>query len=187
MGRPVIFLDRDGVINADSDAYIKTPAEFEFIPNSPEAIALLCGHGFDIMVITNQSMIGRKMATTDTLEAIFQKMKHGVRQAGGRIKDIFYCPHLPTAGCGCRKPAPGLILAARKKYGMDLGDTVMIGDSAKDIEAGLNAGCGRTVLVLTGNGKKALKQLSGLEKAPDLVAKNLHEAAQQLIESYPFP
>ena len=173
----VVFLDRDGVINQDSPDYIKTPDEFHFIPGSPEAIARLTRAGLAVMVITNQSLIGRKMADTETLAAIFDKMKKGVNAAGGKIRDIFYCPHLPSAGCECRKPEPGLIFQARDRYAIDLQRSVMVGDSAKDIEAGLNAGCGHTVLVRTGNGALALEILAGKQIQPDHVATDLSAAA----------
>ena len=104
-----VFLDRDGVVNQDSPDYIKSPEEFHFIPQSPEAVALLNRHGFQVILITNQSLIGRGMAPVSTLEAIFDKMKAGVAAAGGEILDIFYCPHTPDGGCDCRKPKPGLI------------------------------------------------------------------------------
>ncbi len=181
MTKPVVFLDRDGVINIDSADYIKTPSEFHFIPNSPEAIAMLCKNGFDIIVITNQSVIDRKMADQKTLDAIFQKMKDGVTGAGGRIKDIFYCPHLPSAGCKCRKPEPGLIHNAQKRYGLDLSKTVMVGDSAKDIETAAAAGCKTSVLVRTGNGQKAMGQLEKKDIVPDHVATDLYEAAGWII------
>ena len=90
MTKPVVFLDRDGVINVDSAEYIKTPDEFEFIPKSPEAVARLCSRGFDVIVITNQSLISRKMAAPETLDAIFEKMKNGIARAGGKILDIFF-------------------------------------------------------------------------------------------------
>ena len=90
--RQFIFLDRDGVINVDSSKYIKNESEFKFIPKSPEAIALLSQNGFDIIVITNQSLIGRKMASQKTLDAIFKKMKDGINKTGGEIKDIFFLP-----------------------------------------------------------------------------------------------
>ncbi len=176
-----IFLDRDGVVNADSPAYIKSPDEFHFIPQSPEAIALLNRHGFEVILITNQSALGRKMITQDTLEAIFDKMKTGIHRAGGQIKDIFYCPHTPDAGCDCRKPRPGMILEAMARYKIDGGSAVMVGDSAKDIECGRAAGCGRNLLVATGNGKKALDRLLDKGIAPDFYAKNLFEAAQWII------
>lgn len=176
-----VFLDRDGVINEDSDAYIKNPSEFHFIPGSPEAVALLNRHGFEVMVITNQSMIGRKMADLAALETIFDKMKTGIEQAGGRIKDIFFCPHAPDQGCSCRKPLPGLIFKAATIHGIDLGQAVMVGDSARDIECGRRAGCGRTCLVATGNGQKAANELSRKAAAPDGFAQDLYEAAQWIV------
>ena len=179
----IVFLDRDGVINIDSSEYVKNESEFEFIPKSPEAIALLCKNGFQVIVITNQSMIGRKMVTQKTLEAIFKKMKHGVQKAGGEIKDIFFCPHTPQDNCLCRKPKPGLILEAQKKYQIDLDQSCMVGDSAKDIECARNAGCSKTLLVKTGNGLKAQHQLSQKGITPDYVGSDLYEAALWIISS----
>jgi len=172
-----VFLDRDGVINHDSDAYIKQPAEFHFIPKSPEAIALLNVKGFQVILITNQSAVGRGMISGQILDAIFKKMTHGVEQAGGRIKDIFFCPHAPDQGCGCRKPKPGMILQAVDRHGIDLNKAIMVGDSAKDIECGKNAGCAATLLVKTGNWEKALAALKKKSLAPDFLARDLYEAA----------
>lgn len=178
-----IFLDRDGVINKDSTAYVKTPSEFIFIKNSPEAVALLTRHGFDVVVITNQSVIGRGMTPPDELDSIFAKMTDGISAAGGKIKDIFYCPHTPDDGCSCRKPQPGLILAARDAFDIDLEQSCMVGDSAKDIECAKNAGCGRSVLVRTGNGESALKALEKKSIHPDFIAGDLYDAACRIIKS----
>lgn len=178
----VVFLDRDGVINMDSPDYIKKPEEFEFISKSPEAVSLLCRNGFSVIVITNQSLIGRKMADQNTLEAIFAKMKQGIENAGGRIHDIFFCPHLPGDNCSCRKPKPGLILDAKGKYGIDLEQCVMVGDSAKDIECGKAAGCGTTLLVRTGNGEKAAQKLAQQNTPPDHTADDLYAASLWIIE-----
>ncbi len=175
-----VFLDRDGVINNDSSAYIKTESEFSFIDKSPEAVALLTSAGFDVIVITNQSAIARKYTTIKELGKIFTKMKSGTKDAGGEIKDIFYCPHLPDAGCDCRKPEPGMIFQAQKKYKIDLQFSCMIGDSVKDIECAKNAGCNFSILVKTGNGKKAEKLLAAKGIKPDFVANNLFEAVQWL-------
>ncbi len=177
-----VFLDRDGVINQDSLAYIKIPGEFHFIPKSPEAIALLTRHGFDVILITNQSAIGRGMVTPRVLDAIFDKLKTGVAAAGGHIKDIFFCPHTPDAGCDCRKPLPGLILQAMAVYGIDPGQSFMVGDSAKDIECGLAAGCGKNLLVATGNGKKAIKTLADKGIVPNFYGQDLFEVAQWIIQ-----
>lgn len=180
----IIFLDRDGVINEDSPAYIKSPEEFHFISGSPEAIALLCDHGFEVILITNQSAVGRQMITVETLSAIFNKLEDGVKAAGGRIKDIFYCPHTPDEGCSCRKPAPGLITMAADKYGIDPANTVMVGDSAKDVECGKAAGCGRTVLVATGNGPAARTALAEKGLSPDHYAADLRAAARWIIANH---
>ena len=177
-----VFLDRDGVINVDSSDYIKHESEFHFIDKSPEAIAMLTQAGFDIIVITNQSAIARKLTTSKELEKIFNKMKSGVKDAGGKIKDIFYCPHMPTAGCNCRKPSPGLIFQAKEKYDIDLQYSCMIGDSAKDIECAKNAGCNLSVLVKTGNGEKAKNLLAAESINPDFTAENLFDAAKWLIK-----
>lgn len=176
-----VFLDRDGVINIDSADYIKRPSEFEFIPKSPQAIALLSRHHFRVILITNQSIIGRKMAPQKTLDAIFSKLKKGVEAAGGRINDIFFCPHTPDDKCACRKPKPKMILDAAQKYKIDLSRSVMVGDSSKDIECAINAGCGKTILVQTGNGKKACKTLSRQGIVPDAVTDDLWDAALWII------
>ncbi len=182
-----VFLDRDGVINQDSPAYIKSPDEFHFIPGARKAIALLTAHGCDVILITNQSAIGRKMITTKTLDAIFTKLKIGVEKAGGSIKDIFFCPHTPDAGCDCRKPLPGLILNAVARHGIDPLESVMVGDSAKDIQCGLAAGCHKNILVATGNGKTAAKVLKEKGLAPDFFGKDLHDAALWIIQNLTTP
>ncbi|MBF0413356.1 MAG: D-glycero-beta-D-manno-heptose 1,7-bisphosphate 7-phosphatase [Desulfamplus sp.] len=176
-----VFLDRDGVINVDSPDYIKSAEEFEFIPKSAEAIALLTQKCFDVIVITNQSGVGRKIFTRQALDAIFDKMKKGVADAGGAIKDIFFCPHTPEDGCSCRKPLPGLLFQAIQKYGIDPVCSCMIGDSIKDIECAQNAGCGYSVLVRTGNGKKSEKKLREKNvRKPDFTADDLMDAVRWL-------
>ncbi|MCF8091324.1 MAG: D-glycero-beta-D-manno-heptose 1,7-bisphosphate 7-phosphatase [Desulfotignum sp.] len=173
----VVFLDRDGVINQDSSHYIKHPSEFHFIPGSPEAIALLNRHGFDIILVTNQSIIGRKMVTQQTLDLIFKKMCQGIAAAGGRILDIFFCPHAPNAGCDCRKPAPGMLFHARKRHKLKLSRSLLVGDSVKDIQAARNAGCAKAILVGTGNGKTAFQNLVCQGSPPDYYARDLMDAA----------
>jgi D-glycero-D-manno-heptose 1,7-bisphosphate phosphatase len=138
----VVFLDRDGVINRDSPDYIKRLEEFEFLPGSLEALRRLTERGFTCMVITNQSAPARGLMTPEALAAIHRRLCADVATAGGRILDIFTCPHLPADGCSCRKPQPGLLYAAQRKYGIDFSSAAMIGDSAKDIECALNAGVG---------------------------------------------
>ncbi len=178
----VVFLDRDGVINLDRSDYIKSWPEFKFIPRSIEAIKELTLKGFHVIVITNQSVINRNMVSDKGLEYIFTRMKNEVRSGGGLINDIFFCPHIPEDNCDCRKPKPGLILQAKRAYSIDLADAVMIGDSAKDIECARNAGCGKAVLVKTGNGPKAEKILGEKKIYPDHIAQDLYEAVQWIVD-----
>ena len=173
----VVFLDRDGVINRDSPDYIKSWEEFEFLPGSIEAIKLLNLNGFTTIIITNQSVINRNMVSKEGLEYIHALMKKAVKSGGGDIKDIFYCPHTPEEGCDCRKPEPGLIYRAQKKYQIDLPTSVMVGDSAKDIECARRAGCGLSILVKSDNIANTEKILSGKKIFPDYVALGLYDAA----------
>ncbi len=179
----VVFLDRDGVINVDSPDYIKSPDEFHFIPGSLEAIRELTLAGFKIILITNQSVINRKMVSPEGLTAIFDKLKAGAAAKGGRIEDIFFCPHTPEENCACRKPKPGMIISARDKYGVDLSLSCMVGDSAKDVLCAKNAGCGRSVLVRTGNGPSAQKSLADQGSLPDHIADDLWNAAIWIIKN----
>ncbi len=179
--KKVVFLDRDGVINRDSEHYIKSWAEFEFLPGSLPALKKLNDNGFTVIVITNQSGINRRLFSLQTLEDIHDRMKTAVRAHGGHIRDIFFCPHTPEEGCECRKPQPGLILSARRAFGIDLASACMVGDSAKDVECAINAGCQTTVLVKTGNGRSALAALARKNIIPDFVAADLQDAADWIV------
>jgi D-glycero-D-manno-heptose 1,7-bisphosphate phosphatase len=182
MLKKVVFLDRDGVINRDSPEYIKSWDEFEFLPGSLEAMALLTRSGFTIIVITNQSAIGRGMVAPETLSHTHSRMSEAVSAHGGRIRDIFFCPHHPDDGCDCRKPMPGLILKARDTHDIDLSDAVMVGDSAKDIDCARNAGCGASILVQTGNGLSAAATLAETGIRPDCQATDLLDAAHWILK-----
>jgi D-glycero-D-manno-heptose 1,7-bisphosphate phosphatase len=179
--RNVVFLDRDGVINQDSPDYIKGWSEFDFISRSVEAIRDLTRSGFTIIIITNQSAIPRKLISPQELEYVHTKMKAAIESKGGKINDIFICPHLPSEGCACRKPSPGLIYQAQSIYDIDLAASVMIGDSVRDIQCALNAGCGQSILVRTGNGKAAEHILAEAGLSTDYVAKDLYDAVQWLL------
>jgi D-glycero-D-manno-heptose 1,7-bisphosphate phosphatase len=177
----VVFLDRDGTINVDSADYVKSRSEFDFIPGSIEAIKNLTANGFISIVITNQSALARRFVSPAELDAMHAMMCRKVAEAGGKITDVFFCPHMPHKGCECRKPAPGLINQARQKYSVDLADSIMVGDSAKDIACGRNAGCGRTVLVKSGKDPDVEKELKQNSITADFVAENLLEAAEWII------
>jgi len=176
-----IFLDRDGVINKDSPEYVKNWFEFEFLPGSLDAISLLTENNYQVVVITNQSIINRKLASLDDLEFLHFMMKKAVREGGGKIKDIFFCPHRPEDNCSCRKPEPGLILEAQKKYEIDVTKSVMVGDSAKDIECAKRAGCRYAILVKTGKYEQTISILEEKNIFPDHIARDLYEAAGWII------
>lgn len=160
----LIILDRDGVINQDSDAYIKSPDEWLAIPGSLESIARLNRAGYTVVVATNQSGVGRGFFDLATLQRIHEKMTHELARIGGKIDAVFFCPHTPGDHCDCRKPKPGLLLEIAKKYACDLTGVPAVGDSLRDIEAAQAVGA-KPVLVRTGKGAAAK---SG--KLPDGVA-----------------
>lgn len=149
------ILDRDGVINHDSAAYIKSPAEWQPIDGSIDAIARLSRAGWRVVVATNQSGVARGLFSTDTLNAIHAKLRREVAQAGGHIDAIFVCPHGPDDNCSCRKPLPGLFHEIGRRYDTNLANVPAVGDSLRDLQAAAAAGCS-TWLVRTGNGPKAL-------------------------------
>lgn len=181
---PVVFLDRDGVINRDSPAYIKSPAEFEFLPRSLSAIQKLTKSHIKTIVITNQSAVNRGLISKQTLDRIHTSMTTEVQARGGAIDDIFYCPHTPQEGCACRKPAPGMIHSARIKHSIDLSFAGMVGDSAKDIACARRAQVRYAVLVKTGNFAKAQQELDNLDLRPDRVAQDLYEAVEWIVEQF---
>lgn len=152
---PLIILDRDGVINHDSDDYIKTPDEWVPIPRSLEAIARLTHAGWSIAVATNQSGVERGLFDINDLHAIHNKMMTAVAAAGGRIDAIFFCPHAPDAGCDCRKPAAGLLRDISARFNRGLVNVPVVGDSLRDLKAGLEMDCALW-LVKTGKGLRTL-------------------------------
>ena len=179
--RNVVYLDRDGTINHDTADYIKSRSEFKFIPGSIEAVRLLTISGFTSIVITNQSALARKFISPAELGHIHAMMKDAIVAGGGKITDIFFCPHMPDDGCECRKPAPGLLLQAQHKYNIDLSTSIMVGDSAKDIECARNAGCGKAVLVKTGKDDEAEHILKTKQIVADYTANNLYDAAKWIL------
>jgi len=148
-----IVLDRDGVINKDSDQFIKSPEEWEAIPGSLEAIAKLNQAGWRVVVASNQSGVGRGLFGMDMLNAINGRMIEALAQAGGRLDAIFFCPHAADSTCDCRKPKPGLLEQIQARFSVNLTGVPMVGDSLRDLQAGIAVGC-EPYLVLTGKGEK---------------------------------
>jgi len=155
---PLIILDRDGVINYDSDDYIKSVDEFVLIPGSLEAIARLNQAGFKVAIATNQSGISRSYYTLDTLHAMHDKLAKLLLEHGGKIDKIYFCPHGPNEQCACRKPLPGMLQQAMNELESDPSDTIMIGDSIKDLAAA-KAACITAMLVKTGKGERSLAKI----------------------------
>lgn len=153
MPQKLIILDRDGVINYDSDQFIKSPDEWKPIPGSLEAIARLNQWGWRVVVASNQSGVGRGLFGMDTLNAINEKMVKSLAQAGGRLDAIFFCPHAADSTCDCRKPKPGMFLQIAERFNVNLDRVPAVGDSLRDLQAGVAVGC-KPYLVLTGKGKK---------------------------------
>lgn len=173
-----IILDRDGVINYDSDEYIKSPDEWVPIPRSLEAVAALNRAGFRVIVATNQSGIARGLYDLDMLDQIHEKMMRELAAVGGYVEEIFFCPHHPEEGCPCRKPKPGMLHAISQKYTLSLPDIFFIGDSSADMGAAEAAGC-KPILVKTGNGRKTLERDPALLVVP--IFADLEEAVQYVL------
>ena len=149
----LIVLDRDGVINIDSDQFIKSPDEWKPIPGSLEAIARLNESGWRVVVASNQSGVGRGLFDMDTLNAINEKMTKAIGQVGGRLDAIFFCPHSADSTCDCRKPKPGMFVQIAERFNVDMKGVPVVGDSLRDLQAGVAVGC-QPYLVLTGKGAK---------------------------------
>ena len=179
MAGRLVILDRDGVINHDSPEFIKSPAEWRPIEGSIEAIGRLSAAGFAVAVASNQSGVARKLLDRPTLEAIHGKLREAVRDVGGDLGRIVFCPHHPDDGCDCRKPKPGLLQRLGRSYGVSLINVPVIGDSLRDIDAALAVGA-RPLLVLTGNGSATREELEKQGRAVE-TCKDLADAADRLI------
>ena len=176
----VIILDRDGVINYDSVSYVKSPEEFIFIPGSLEAIAALKLAGFTVVIATNQSGLARKLYDEEMLTKIHDKLLINLKEVGGSLDGIYYCPHLPEHLCECRKPKSGLLKTIALDFSIDLTkQAVFIGDSLRDIQAAQSVNC-PVILVETGNGRKTLQENPTLSQKIEVCA-DLAEAANRLI------
>lgn len=176
----VVVLDRDGVINRDSDAYIKSAAEWQPLPGSVEAIADLSQAGFLITLATNQSGLARGLFDLAALESIHEKFRKLVESEGGAVDGIFFCPHGPDEGCRCRKPATGLLEQIEAEFGHSLRGCWFIGDSLRDLQAARTHGC-KPVLVRTGNGSKTEKLLQNNGLIETEVFDDLCQAANALL------
>lgn len=173
---PALFLDRDGTLIVEKH-YLRTPEGVELVPGVSDALRLAKEHGFLLVVVTNQAGIGRGIYTLEDYLAVEARVNE-LFEADGIVMDgTYYCPHHPDHGCWCRKPAPGMLEQAVAELGIDIANSVMIGDRETDILAGKNAGVGRTVLVKTGHGENEAATTSA-----DFVACDILEAALNVIK-----
>jgi D-glycero-D-manno-heptose 1,7-bisphosphate phosphatase len=159
-----LILDRDGVLNreAEDGRYVRTPAEFAWLPGALAGLSLLRGAGVWLTVATNQAGIGRGVMSAADLAAVHAHMQAQAAAAGGALDAVLVCPHAPHAQCLCRKPAPGLVQAAIARSGIAAGETLVVGDDLRDLEAARRAGVA-AALVRTGKGRDTEGQLSGTD------------------------
>jgi D-glycero-D-manno-heptose 1,7-bisphosphate phosphatase len=178
--KPAIFLDRDGVINENRPDYVKSWAEVQLLPGALDALRALARLDWPIVVISNQSAIGRGLTTKEAVEDIHRRLAEEVAAAGGRIDAFYYCPHRPGEGCDCRKPAPGLLRRAAQELKIDLRRSYMVGDAVEDVQAAVAAGC-KPILVRTGRGQAALRGMPQELLAECHVADDLTSAVNWIL------
>lgn len=175
----LVILDRDGVINQDSAGYVKAPEEWQPIAGSIEAMAHLYHLGWRMVIVSNQSAIGRGLMTLDALHRIHITMQNLLNERGARVEALFFCPHTPTSRCRCRKPKPGLLHQVTRRFQIDLRGKWFIGDTLKDVQAAQAVGA-KPVLVRTGQGETTAKD----PNLPDdvMICGNLSEAVDRLLD-----
>ena len=178
--RRAVLLDRDGVINQNRADYVKSWAEFQFLPGVLDALRQLGQTDLAIIVISNQSAIGRGLATAETVAEINRRMVEAIVAHGGRVDAVLVCPHRPEENCACRKPRPGLLLEAAQEHDLDLSSSYLIGDAWSDIAAGEQVDC-QTILVLTGLAGEQMESVPNARRDRCHLATNLAEAVDWIV------
>jgi D-glycero-D-manno-heptose 1,7-bisphosphate phosphatase len=168
----VVILDRDGTLVIDR-GYLSDPAGLEFEPGAAEGVKWLYSRGYRLVVITNQSGVGRGFFSIDRVEAMNERLNVMAEEAGAKLEGIYYCPHAPDDGCACRKPALGLMTRAAAELGFDPKSAIMIGDKESDIEFGRRAGATTILIAAEGSAARVRTQA-------DIIAPNLMEAARAI-------
>jgi D-glycero-D-manno-heptose 1,7-bisphosphate phosphatase len=175
-----VFVDRDGVLNRNREQHVRTQREFRFLPGALEALAALRANDLAVVVVTNQSAVGRGHMTRTRLEGIHRWMLDRVAACGGRLDAVYVCIHAPWEGCMCRKPRPGLLYQAAIDLGIDLDASFLIGDAVSDVEAAVAAGC-QPILVQTGRGIAARRELIRQPARHHRVARDLAHAVSLIL------
>ena len=178
--QPAIFLDRDGVIIANRQDYVRSWSDVTIYPQALSALIRLKPSQHKIYIITNQSVVGRGLISHETAKGINDRLVHEINSSGGRIDGVFMCPHAPQANCTCRKPEPGLFLQAAAEHSVDLSNSFMVGDALTDIVAGQNAGILRNVLVRTGRGLEQSTLPLASQIPGFLIYETLYDALEDL-------
>jgi D-glycero-D-manno-heptose 1,7-bisphosphate phosphatase len=183
---PAIFLDRDGVIIKNQERYVRSWKDVEFLPHSLQALEQLSQTKYKIIIISNQSAIGRGFLSSEKAGHINQRVVETISTVGGRIDGLYICPHTANDHCDCRKPLPGLIFRAASNLSIDLPSSVLIGDALSDIQAGFAAGIQTLILVKTGLGNSQLHSPQ-IDKYPNLVITDDLQSATKIIHSKSIP
>ena len=181
--QPAIFLDRDGVIIENRTNYVRSWDDVEIFPQALVALASLKDSLYKIIIITNQSPIGRGILTSDQVDDINRQLLREIGSVGGVVDGIYLCPHDPEDGCDCRKPRPGLLLQASQEHKIDLEHSIMIGDALTDLQAGLAAGLGKVVLVRTGRGAQEEFSPTAAQLPPFVTYDTLYQAISDLVNN----
>ena len=178
---PAIFLDRDGVLIENRSDYVREWSQAKIFPEAIQALSLSAIKGYKIVIVTNQSAIGRGLISLETANDINRRLVDLIHQHGGRVDGVYMCPHKPDDGCSCRKPSPGLLLQAAKTLSINLKRSWMIGDAWSDVQAGQSAGVQRAILLKTGRGREQLSQFRPDGTSSYLVYDNLPQALNAII------
>ena len=179
--QPAIFLDRDGVIIQNRPNYVRSWQDVEIIPGSLEALAQLRDSPFKIVIITNQSAVGRGIISLATVEEINRRLVSEIERVGGRVDAVYICPHKPSDRCTCRKPEPGLIQQAAADLSLDLSRSILVGDALTDLQAGRAAGVGSVALVRTGRGQEQALSPQAASMRPFPIYDHLAHALGEII------
>jgi len=181
MSNPAIFLDRDGVLIENIAGYVRSWSDVRPYPSAIAALTRLRHLPYPVLIVTNQSVVGRGLISSAEAEAMNARLVETIRAGGGRIDGVFMCPHAPEDGCACRKPRPGLLLQARDELDLNLADSLLVGDALEDIQAAQAAGVGRAALVRTGRGATQEAEIARLSWRGVSVFADLAEALTGLL------
>jgi D-glycero-D-manno-heptose 1,7-bisphosphate phosphatase len=178
---PAIFLDRDGVLIENKPDYVRDWSQVEFFPETIRALSLSATRNYKIVIVTNQSAVGRGVISLETAHEINRLLIRSIHHQGGQVDGIYMCPHKPDDGCSCRKPQPGLLLQAAKDLSLDLRRSWMIGDAWSDVQAGQNAGVRQLILLKTGRGREQLLLPRPENIADHFIFDNLFQAISAIL------